>query len=182
VPSGEIRLDDLERHLQESWIGREEDVSYGGGEKMPNDLVRLIVAGLRLYVQVYTDEADPDAIIPALGTLTLRIEAVIRKFARLLGVPDSRTVDDGHGNPVTKVAGIELLGHPRIVEKCGEDLIAFAKHTLDRRPEGLRDRIGHAILHADQYRALDLDAVLLLLLRLTGIKIEGNDSKKDDVA
>jgi hypothetical protein len=81
VPSGEIRLEDLERHLQESWIGREEDVSYGGGAKMPNDLVRLLAAGLRLYVQLHTEQTDEDSIIPALDTFTLRIEAVIRKLA-----------------------------------------------------------------------------------------------------
>lgn len=175
IPSGEIGLEDLERHLRESWMGGEENVPYGGGTKMPNDLVRLLVAGLRLYVALHTEQTHQDSLIPVLDSLTLRVEAVVRKFARVLGVPDSRTVDDGHGQPVTKVAGIELLDHARIAEKCGEDLIAFAKHTLDRRPEGLRDRLSHAILHADQYRTLDLDAVVLLLLRLSGIQIEVNE-------
>jgi len=50
-------------------------------------------------------------------------------------------------------------------------LTAFARYTLLREPERLRDRIGHAILHLGQYRARDLEAVVLLLLRLAVLEI-----------
>ena len=48
-----------------------------------------------------------------------------------------------------------------------------------RDPEGLRDRIGHAILHRGQYRILELDAVVLLLLRLAVLEVPTLDSRGD---
>jgi len=171
VPNGDIDLNHLERFLTESWIGREENISYGGDATMPNDLVRLLMAGLRLYFLIKTDKVHRDSLIPTLDTLTLRVEAMLRKLARLLDVPDTRPADDRHGRAIANVAGLELLDHPKIQALCGEDLIAFAKHTLDRKPEGLRDKVGHAILHAVQYRDLDLDAVVLLILRLAGLSL-----------
>lgn len=180
VPTREIRLDQIERFLTESWIGQDEEISYGGDVNMPNDLVRLLMPGVRIYFQLLTSEAREDAIVPAIDTLVLRFEAVLRKLARMLDVPSIRGTDK-RGRPLAEHAGLELLENQRIRAACGPDLVAFAKHTLVQEPEGLRDRVGHAILHYAQYRMIDLAAVVMLILRFAGVAIvdvNGNPKPK----
>jgi len=159
VPPDYLRLDHVEQFLAQSWIGVEEDVPYGGGEKLPNDLVKLLMSGIRLYFRLLKAEANDDELVPALDTLVMRIEAVVRKLARMLDVPALRPTDR-RGRPAVEHASFELLDDDRVAKACGEDLIFFAKHTLLQEPEGLRDRIGHALLHHRQYRMLDLTAAL----------------------
>jgi hypothetical protein len=141
---------------------------------MPNDLVRLLVANLRVYVGLRTDELQPDARVPLIDSLTLRFEAILRKLARLLGVADKRTGDDG----ITQVRGLDLLKDPAITAFLGDDLLTFANHTLNRPPEGLRDRVAHAVLHAGQYRIEDMDALVFLLLRLAALSISVDGEAK----
>jgi hypothetical protein len=176
IASGDITLEHLARFFSASWIAREENISYGGDMRMPNDLMPLLIAPLKLYVNLGTNDVDGDLLIPALDSLVLRMEAVLRKLARLLGEVDTFTGSDG----VTQVLGLRaLLRNARITETLGADLTAFTIHTLMRDPEGLRDRIGHAILHHGQYRVLELDAVVLLLLRLAMLKVPTLDSHGD---
>lgn len=173
VQHKQLNLEHFEQFLNASWLAQEEDISYGGHVKMPNDPVRLLLAGIRLYIDAQTDAAHSDVCIPALDSLVLRFEAVLRKLARLIRESDTRTGQD----QVTKFAGLDLLDNPRVVEFCGEDLITFAKHTLERPPEGLRDRVGHAILHFDQYRVADLDAVVLLILRFAALRVPRHEGE-----
>jgi len=171
VSAGNLRLEHFQKFLESSWMGHEENISYGGGEKMPNDLVRLLVANLRVYVGLRTDELQRVSLI---DSLTLRFEAIFRKLARLLGVADKRTNDDG----ITQVRDLDLLKDPAIKAFLGDDL-TFANHTLVRQSEGLRDRIAHAILHAGQYRSQDMDALVFLLLRLAALSIDLEGAKTE---
>lgn len=170
VTPGYLRLEHVEKFLEQSWIGAEEDVPYGGGLKQPNDLAKLLISGVRLYFRILRHEASEDELVPALDSLVMRVEAVLRKLARMLDVPALRPTDR-RGRPATEHAGLELLMHERVAAACGEDLVVFAKHTLLQEPEGLRDRVGHALLHYGQYRMIDLAAVLFLILRLAAVPI-----------
>jgi|GEM_PF-4900297 len=177
--SGDVTLEHLQAFLSQSWIARDEHIPYGGGEEMPNDLVWLLRAPLRLYVGANTGEFAGDVLVPALDSLTLRIEAVLRKLARLLRRPDT----DANSEGVTKYHGIKrLLKDEVLVAALGPDLVQFIAFTLIREPEGLRDKIGHAILHFGQYRVTDLDAVVLVLLRLAALdvpEISGTQEEAD---
>ena len=116
IASGDITLENLARFLSASWIAREEDISYGGDMLMPNDLVPLLLAPLKLYVNLGANDVDGDLLIPALDSLVLRMEAVLRKLARLLGEVDTFTGSDG----ITQVLGLRgLLGNARITEALG---------------------------------------------------------------
>ncbi|MGZ5151320.1 MAG: hypothetical protein ACXWC5_14955 [Burkholderiales bacterium] len=169
VEAGHLTLEHVRSFLSQSWIGAEERDSTSDDDR-PNDVVPLLLSGIRLYFDVVRDEAAGDKIVPALDSLVLRVEAVVRKMARLLDVPVV-TATDRRGRPIMEYAGLELLDHPRIVSACGEDLIFFAKHTLLQQPEGLRDKVGHALMHMAQYREIDLAAVVLLVLRLAAAPV-----------
>jgi hypothetical protein len=179
IVAGDVTIEHVEQLLTDSWIARDEGIPYGGDEMMPNDLVPLLLGPLRLYFAVDAGELGRDALIPALDSLVLRIEAVLRKLARLLGESDTKTDAEG----ITEYQGLtKLLGNAAITSKLGPDLTAFMQYTLMREPEGLRDRIGHAILHLGQYRSLDLNAVVLLLLRLAALDVpEKQEAVEDQV-
>jgi hypothetical protein len=178
VTSGDLTLEHFETVFAASWIGRDEHIPYGSGEEMPNDLVWLLRAALRLWVGVQTGDFPGDVLVPALDSLVLRIEAILRKLARLLGQPDT----DADAEGVTKYRGIKrLVKDPVIAATLGPDLVQFITFTLIREPEGLRDKIGHAILHFGQYRVVDLDAVVLILLRLAALDVPEEMEDQDAV-
>ena len=177
IRSGELRPEHFEELLSESWMGREEDVAYGGGATMPNDLVELLMINLRSYCALLKGEVPSESLVLILDSLVLKFEAILRKLARLLGVPHLKATT-GQQRPLTEVAGLELLDGERIVEICGDDLIAYAKYTLDREPEGLRDRIGHAILHRAEYKLADLQAVVQLVLRFAALQLPKTDKEQ----
>ncbi len=159
-----LRLNHIVEFLRASWFGADENRTDAA--IVPNDLVDLLRPPLRLFFDVL--DGDDELRIPALDSLALRFEAVLRKLARLAGVPHVRATDR-ENRPLIEHAGLELLDRERMIAVAGADLVAFAKHTLVRAPEGLRDRIGHAILHFGDYGILDLYAMLLLLLRFAAI-------------
>ncbi len=156
-----LTLDEMESFLRGSWMGREEGIDE------PNDLVDLLVPCFRLYLAVLDD--DHWMRIPAIDSLAMRFESVVRKLARLLDVPHVRATGGGN-RALVEHAGLRLLDHPRIAEVVGEDLIAYAKHTLMREPEGLRDRVGHALLHRGGYRLDDLHALFILYMRFAALQ------------
>jgi hypothetical protein len=96
--------------------------------------------------------------------LVPKVEAMLRRLAKIAGIPHVRATDGG-SRPLQEYADLKLLEHERMRTLIGPDLAAFANHTLLRAPEGLRHRIGHALLKAGGYRTLDLVAVFLLYLR-----------------
>lgn len=88
----------------------------------------------------------------------------LRDNARHLRVSHARSITTDRGKrPLIEHAGLELLDREHMIEVAGADVVAFAKHTLLRAFEGLRDRVGHAILHSGDYGLLDLYAMVLLL-------------------
>ena len=160
VVNGQIRFEDFRVLLQQSWIGERE------AEPQPNDLVVLLVAALRAYCAIYTQEQDDDAMVLVTDSLVLRFEAVLRKLARRLGVPDWVQRKDGT-NLVDEVAGLPaLLSNERIVNYLGQDLHVYAKYTLMSIDEGLRDKVAHAATHATDYNVNNLSALIVLVLRL----------------
>jgi hypothetical protein len=161
-----LTLDDVESMLRGSWLGRDED----GCE--PNDLVDLLMPCFRLYFAVLDD--DHWMRVPALDSLVMRFEALVRKLARLVGVPHVRATG-GENRVLVEHAGLRLLEHKRIATVVGEDLIEYAKHTLMRDPEGLRDRVGHALLHRGGYRLDDLHAMFILYLRFAALAVGDED-------
>ena len=162
-----LTLNHIDEFLRASWLGANER-SMAAPPIVANDLVDLLRPSLRLFLDVL--DGDNELRIPALDSLVLRFEAVLRKLARLSGVPHVRATDRGK-RPLIEHAGLELLDREHMIEVAGADLVAFAKHTLLRAPEGLRDRVGHAILHSGDYGLLDLYAMVLLLLRFAAVAI-----------
>ena len=74
-------------------------------------------------------------------------------------------------------ADLKLLrDHRRMRDVAGKDLVAFAQHTLVRRPEGLRARIGHGLLKLVDYRMIDLYAMLMLYMRFAVVRIPDDDT------
>jgi hypothetical protein len=165
-----LTLDDIECILRGSWLGRDE-----GGEE-PNDLVDLLMPCFRLYLAVLDD--DHWMRVPALDSLVMRFEALVRKLARLLGVPHVRATG-GENRVLVEHAGLRLLEHPRVASVVGEDLMKFAKHTLMREPEGLRDRVGHALLHRGDYGLDHVHAMFLLYLRFAALALEETASESE---
>jgi hypothetical protein len=147
-----------------SWIGAPE----AGGSERDFAVVQILMPGLRLYLRALS--GDRSGIIPSLDSLVLHVETVIRKLALLSGIPHIKTTDRD-GRPIQEYLGLELLDNPQMKALIGEDLSTFIAHTLKRAPEGLRDKIGHGILKADQYSMNDLHAVFLTLLRLAGLQL-----------
>jgi hypothetical protein len=170
IRGGELRPEHFEQQLAQSWMGRQESIAYGGGEMMPNDLVALLMISMRAYCMLLTEEVPSEFLVPTLDSVVLKFEAILRKLARLLGITHLKATT-GQGRPLMEVAGLELLENERVIEVCGDDLIAYATYTLERKPEGLRDRIGHAILHLDQYNPTDLHAVVQLVLRFASVEV-----------
>jgi hypothetical protein len=166
-----VTLNHIDEFLRMSWLGVDER-STTHAAMVPNDLVDLLRPPLRLFLDVL--DGDNELRIPALDSLVLRFEAVLRKLARLSGVPHVRATDR-ENRPLIEHAGLELLDRERMITVVGADLVAFAKRTLVRAPEGLRDRVGHAILHSGDYGVLDLYAMLLLLLRFAAVAIPATE-------
>jgi hypothetical protein len=157
-----LTLYDVEAFLRGSWLASDE-----GGEE-PNDLVDLLMPCLRLYLTVLDD--DHEMRVPARDSLVMRFESLVRKLARLLGIPHVRATG-GENRVLVEHAGLRLIEHPRINAVVGEDLVEFTKHTLLRPPEGLRDRVGHALLHRGGYRLVDFHAMFILYLRFAVLEI-----------
>jgi hypothetical protein len=165
------------RNNSEQWRFLTRRASVGltpGGDDDPAGLPRRAAwPGKRALLK---GEVPSESLVLILDSLVLKFEAILRKLARLLGVPHLKATTGQH--PLTEVAGLELLDSERIVEICGDDLIAYAKYTLDREPEGLRDRIGHAILHRAEYKLADLQAVVQLVLRFAALQLPKTDKEQ----
>lgn len=160
ISNGQIRYEDFRALLTQSWIGESEP------GPQPNDLVALLGAPLRAYCAIYTGEQNDDAMVLTIDSLVLRFEAILRKMARRLGVPDWVQRKSG-SDLVDEVAGLALLlSNERIVEYLGENLHTYARYTLMSIDEGLRDKVAHAATHASDYNVNNLSALVVLVLRL----------------
>jgi hypothetical protein len=160
MSNGQVQPSDVESCLRQTWLG-ERDV-----DGKPSDLVTLLMAPLRAYCLFYAAELEGDAQVLIIDSLVLRFEELFRKLARRLGVPDwiPRQVGDA---VVDQVVGLpDLLDNERIINFLGPDLHAFAKFTLLGTDEGLRHRVAHAATHMSDYNAKNLNALVLLALRL----------------
>jgi hypothetical protein len=111
----------------------------------------------------------------------MRLEAVLRKFARLRHVGDTREITDQQGRLVTEVLGInQVLSQPRVRAALGEDIEALIRQTLVGEDEGLRNRVGHAITGLADYGIFTAHSLVFLLLRLAMVGIGTDDESNDD--
>ncbi len=78
-----------------------------------------------------------------------------------MGVPHVRATG-GENRVLAEHAGLCPLDNPRISAVAREDLVEFARNTLMREAEGLRERARHARLHRGGYRLDNLHAVFVL--------------------
>lgn len=164
IANGSIRFEHMDALLRQSWIGYAEP-------NRPNELVDLLLAPIRSYFGVLTKQADADALIPAIDSLTLRLEAVLRKLARALGVADVSQRSDRQGRITSEVRGLSILDDDRLRKWIGEDLHALAKHTLVGFDEGLRDSVGHAITQLSDYGIYTAHSLVFLLLRIAVLQV-----------
>jgi len=165
-----LTLNDVNEFLCGSWFASEIGDGLAG-----NDLLALLIPPLRLLFAVF--ERDDELRIPALDSLVMRVETMLRKLAQLLRIPHVRATDRGR-RPLLEYADLKLLEHARMQAVAGNDLVAFAKHTLLRAPEGLRPRIAHGLLKRADYRMIDLYAMLLLYLRFAVVSIPDDVSSE----
>lgn len=161
IANGTVRREHFAEYLGQTWIAQEES----GRE---NQLPALLLAPLAGYIDVITGVQLPEAIIPVIDSLTLRFEAVLRKFARLLRVSDTKEITDERGRLITEVLGLNaLLSHERMKAALGEDLHALMRRTLLGEDEGLRHSIGHAIMDLTDYNIFTAHGLVFLLLRFS---------------
>ena len=165
IVNGTIRSEHFDELLDQTWIGDEES-----GRQ--NDLPSLLSVPLEAYVDVITGVGKPASLILVIDSLTMRLEAVLRKFARLHRVGDTREIRDQQGRLVTEVLGItQVLGQRRVSAALGEDLVALVRQTLIGEDEGLRNRVGHAITGLADYGIFTAHSLVFLLLRLAMVGI-----------
>lgn len=173
IANGTVRREHFAMLLVQSWIGVEE-------KNVKNDLVPLLLAPLATYIDVLTGVQPQEALIPAVDSLTMRFEAVLRKLARMLGVSDTKELADQSGRLVSEVLGIEaVLRHPRIRRALGEDLHELARHTLLGQDEGLRHSVGHGVTHLEDYGVFTAHSLVFLLLRLAMVQLNGDEPDDD---
>jgi hypothetical protein len=159
-----LSIADVDEFLRGSWFAAD----TGEADANDNDLVSLLRPPLRLLFAVL--DGDDELRIPALDSLVMRAEAMLRKLARLARIPHVRATDRDN-RPLLEYADLKLLEHKSMRDVAGEDLVAFAQHTLLRAPEGLRARVGHALLQPTGYRLIDLYSMLVLYLRFAVVRI-----------
>lgn len=148
VPSGRIGTDDFRAFLRGTWFAAPDP------DRRANNLVALLAGPLRCYCAMYRGELDRDAIVPAIDSLVLRFEAALRKLARRLELPHE------------SAALGALFDDRRMAATLGADLHRFAEHTLFAHGNGLRDKIVRAAARTGDYSVMNLNALVLLLLRL----------------
>jgi hypothetical protein len=163
-----LSLADVNELLCGSWFAFASE-----SDPLVDDLVALLIPPLRLLFAVLN--GDDELRIPALDSLVMRVETMLRKLAQIARVPHVRATDRDN-RPLLEYADLKLLEHTRMQAVAGKDLVAFAQHTLLRAPEGLRARIGHGLLKRADYRMVDLYAMLLLYLRFAVVRIPDDDS------
>lgn len=166
IANGIVRREHFEILLAQTWIGEEEP-------NVQNDLAPMLLAPIAIYIDVVAGLQSREVLIPAIDSLTMRFEAVLRKLARLLGVSDTKQLTDRSGRLTTEVLGVNaILSQPRIQTALGEDLHALARRTLLGEDEGLRHSVGHAVTHLTDYGILTAHSLVFLLLRLAMLQVD----------
>lgn len=164
ISNGTVRHEHFDMLLKQTWINIEET-------GRSNDLVFLLSVPLEGYIDVVTGERKASSLILTIDSLTMRLEAVLRKLARLHMVADTKETQDQRGRLVTEVLGLsQVLKQPQVAAVLGEDLVALVRRTLVGEDEGLRDRIGHAITDRSDYDIFTGHKLVFLLLRLAMVE------------
>jgi hypothetical protein len=173
IATGTIASEHFESLLRQSWLVEPEaTVPY-------NDLVELLMPPVRLYVDVITGDQPRDTLVGIIDSLTLRFEAILRKYARLNGIPDTIEVPDEKGRLATELRGLNILDDPAFSAVLGEDLCALIKQTLTGGAEGMRDSVGHAALHIEDYTLFAAHSLVKLLLRLASLQFRASDDEPE---
>lgn len=164
IDSGELTADDLERILQAGWMAEELPVPLSATEELEPDLIWLLKPAVRLIFGVLDGTQDRAILVPAMDSLTIRFEEILRALARRLGL-NHEFEGERRGRQSTMLRGIDLLGETAVRDLLGEDLSEFAIYTLDSPTEGFRDKVAHAATHRADYTETRARALLALLIR-----------------
>jgi len=110
---------------------------------------------------------DPNFVL-CIDSLTLKIEGILRDFARICGVSTTDHKRDRNQRPISREKDIDqLLAEQSIKEKLSEDDILFFRFLLTEKIGfNLRHKVAHGLMEFFDYSVHLAHLLLLALLKL----------------
>lgn len=169
-----------------SWFGIFFEIKDKKGKVIlkTRKIIDLIEPGIKLYLQAIRKSfkkqkiAYPEIMLTT-DSLAVKIEGIIREFYRLLGKPTFITKKVKGGNAISYEKDLNDFLRDEISEELfGKDLVLAMRYLLTE-PAGinLRNNIGHCLIQRENYSIMNLHLLFLIILRLSGYKIEYKQNK-----
>lgn len=164
--------------FEKSWIGKTYIENDYDGSEVEYNLISTLAPSLfdffhQFEGNIKSKQFNNTAFILCIDSLTLKIEGLIRHFAKIIKYPTSILNKRKNGTRERYVE--EIVTHKKFKEYFNEDDIVFILYLLTNKGMNVRNDIAHGFYRYENYS--DSLAILLVTLVLRLSKLNFNIEK-----
>jgi hypothetical protein len=170
IKAKKLSFETIMHFLKDSWLNEPVERVYNGYQEKVVPL-QVIEPGLKIlfdeFLRINNEQIFSSAIIPAVDSLTLKVEYIFRFLCERLGIPTFKKVVRKNSADVIMERNIDDFLSELIPENgFPEDDKYFMKYILTEKSGwNLRNRVAHGLMDFSEYNFADGIGLLLIILR-----------------
>jgi len=156
--------------MNKSWIGKKYSEKDYDGKEVYYNLIDTLAPSIFDFFTLFEStikmkKSYNTSYILCSDSLTLKLEGLIRHFAKIIGCP---TIVINKGKDGTRHRYIEeIVTHKRFKEYFNNEDVIFILYTLTNRGMNIRNDIAHSFFRYENYSASLIILLINIMLRLS---------------
>lgn len=157
---------------QNSWLGKELEMSSNSGRLIPYCWLALIAPALNDYfinLEFYfTNKKNYPNFILCIDSLSLKIEGMLRDICEFIGITTFELKPDKKARMVSQEKDIhKLLYEPELAKLIDKDDLFFFKFLLiEKAGYNLRNKVAHSLMTFNDYNLDYMNLLIMAVLKL----------------
>lgn len=172
IKKGKLNANTFLSFLQQnSWLGKELEMSSNGGKPIPYCWLALIAPALNEYfinLEFYfRNQKNYPNFVLCIDSLSLKIEGMLRDICEFKGITTFELKVDKKGRTISQEKDIhKLLYEPELATLIDKDDLLFFKFLLiEKAGYNLRHKVAHSLMTFYEYHSNFMNLLIMAVLK-----------------